>query len=121
DIVNLLTSEEAGRQPKPGFERPARADAPRIEQSRLAAGLQQFDTQRAGKRLVTVVGDNSADRCDAARQVFLLADNMDHRPPEDIRNRLRAGDSRSLLSVKREAVSKTVPDEIVHGDGIGEL
>ena len=87
----------------------------RKEQPRLLVAFQKLDLYRiaAGNDFIFRVGDDHAHRRQAARQVRLLSQYVNHRPAKDLRDGLRTFQPGCFSIFIFEAITNPVPHQIV--------
>ncbi len=86
DIANLALAREARGKAKLSFDSAVAVQAAGEEQARLLVRDNEFDADSAGLGNIVVVGvgDDNADGSLATGEILGLAEDVDHRPAEDL-------------------------------------
>jgi hypothetical protein len=119
DEAQLIAAGEAGGKTEARFDGAAAVEAAREEQTRFLIGNEKVDVQ--GSRLGDVaVGfrDDDADSGLASGNVLLLAEDVNDWAPDDLRDGLNAFNCGERATVILEAVTNSLPENILEGDGL---
>ena len=122
NVVQLVTAHQSGGEPEPRFRGPAPIQPARKKRAGLFIGSDQFDSHRpAGDDLILRIRDDDAHRRLAARQIGLLAQDVNDRSAENLRYGFRALERLGMSIVVIKAVAQAVPHQVLERQGLRKL